>query len=93
MQVERGKNHGVNFDDISSSSSEEDGDTTQSNEDELSRPSDSEDGYSVEERLTRAESSKYSGNTFFKDNENKEALKFYNQGLRVLEKVDDEDST
>lgn len=80
----------VNFDDISSDSSEDE---------EMNEPKDDstsdvepEEKFSLDERLVRAESAKMSGNECFKKKENTEAITFYNKGLKVLEPIEKETS-
>lgn len=54
--------------------------------------SDSDDAdpdISVDERLVRAESCKLSGNSMFRDKDNKGAIKFYKRGVDLLKVLED----
>lgn len=76
----------VNFDDISSDSSDEDIEKPDEKDNDSTS---SAENYSFEEKLTRAESSKETGNGFYKENKNKKAREFYQKGLDVLDSLED----
>jgi len=63
--------------------------TSSANEETLLSSSDSDDASSteepmIEEKLVRAESCKESGNEYFKKQENAEAIKFYEKGIKIV---------